>query len=404
MSDILEPAAGTQPGENRYPELDSLRGLAAFTVVVLHFHDMWWQTLAASGARPARWSLVLRGFYNGPSAVLLFFVLSGFVLSLPLLRGKRQSYPRYALRRVLRIYGPYLGALVIGIAGSALLYSRPHIPGWTETFWTAPPSWQLVLQHLLFLGVYDTTRFDFVIWTLVHELRISLLFPLLFWLVARMRMWSVLPMLAMAAIFVPFASSTSLPPGVAHSLALTCFYMIFFASGILLNMYKGVVKDRWLRASSAVKAVFVTLAFVLYMYPDSFRHLIKTLMSRIFHLQWQNVEGDSVVVGLVALLGAAGLVFLALQWMPLRRLLGTSPLRFLGHISYSLYLVHPVVLLVLSLLLYGKVSPWIQMPLYFGGSILGSWLFCRAVEEPFIRWSRRVGAPRVHSATVVAGA
>ena len=44
----------------------------------------------------------------GPEAVILFFVLSGFVLSLPAVNGRPQTYPTFITRRIFRIYVPYL--------------------------------------------------------------------------------------------------------------------------------------------------------------------------------------------------------------------------------------------------------------------------------------------------------
>lgn len=76
-----------------YRELDSLRGLAAFVVLVHHtllclpdFGDFFY----SAGSAPAHGLVEALFFYTplvliwqGRSAVMLFFVLSGFVLSLP---------------------------------------------------------------------------------------------------------------------------------------------------------------------------------------------------------------------------------------------------------------------------------------------------------------------------------
>jgi len=51
--------------------------------------------------------------------VNLFFLLSAFVLALPYLKGDGLEYPAYLARRVIRIYGPYLFALALAVAGNA---------------------------------------------------------------------------------------------------------------------------------------------------------------------------------------------------------------------------------------------------------------------------------------------
>lgn len=55
----------------------------------------------------------MRIVWAGGGAVELFFVLSGFVLSLPWLRGRRPSYGEFVVRRVCRIYLPYIVAIAV---------------------------------------------------------------------------------------------------------------------------------------------------------------------------------------------------------------------------------------------------------------------------------------------------
>lgn len=85
----------------RVGQLDSLRGIAAMTVVWHHWH-------AATEVQMVRWYMV--PFFAGHEAVILFFVLSGYVLSLPTWTKRTAAYPEYLVRRVSRIYLPYLAA------------------------------------------------------------------------------------------------------------------------------------------------------------------------------------------------------------------------------------------------------------------------------------------------------
>ncbi len=101
---LLPMSRTTLPLENkwhRYLERDSLRGLAAGSVVIWHFL-MFWVT-------SSRWHRIVYSptvfFYTGSAAVLIFFVLSGFVLSLPFL-ARPQPYPAYLAKRICRIYVP----------------------------------------------------------------------------------------------------------------------------------------------------------------------------------------------------------------------------------------------------------------------------------------------------------
>src|SRR5262245_20415440 len=100
----------TSPVEGHRPELDGLRGLAA--VVVVAFHTFQHVTLSESAR--TLWLLTpLGALVNGPGAVHVFFVLSGFVLAGALARDARPArLPRYYVRRWFRIHPPYAAAVL----------------------------------------------------------------------------------------------------------------------------------------------------------------------------------------------------------------------------------------------------------------------------------------------------
>ena len=116
---------------------------------------------------------------------MLFFVLSGYVLALSLpntsLTNTLKAYPRFIIRRVCRIYLPYLAALAFAV-GSNFIFSTGGIadlPTWFNATWRVPISPSLVLEHIVFLGSYDHAAFNTTFWSLVHEMRISLVFPVI---------------------------------------------------------------------------------------------------------------------------------------------------------------------------------------------------------------------------------
>src|SRR5882762_8330002 len=91
-----------------YPQLDALRGIAALMVVINHFvlvGPLWWVTRSP-----------LRVVALGHEAVILFFILSGFVLTLQLNSSSRINYLDYLIKRICRIYLPYLAVLLAAIA------------------------------------------------------------------------------------------------------------------------------------------------------------------------------------------------------------------------------------------------------------------------------------------------
>jgi peptidoglycan/LPS O-acetylase OafA/YrhL len=107
--------------QQRLISLDALRGLAALVVVFAHCYETLPEGQRWITDHSSPWDKVTRPFHNGQAAVALFFVLSGYVLALPFLQGQVMEYRTYVLRRICRIYLPFvaatgLAALLAGFA------------------------------------------------------------------------------------------------------------------------------------------------------------------------------------------------------------------------------------------------------------------------------------------------
>jgi peptidoglycan/LPS O-acetylase OafA/YrhL len=368
----------TAPDPGRLPELDSLRGLAALTVVLHHFGLIWpeWlNSVDGPGFHHARIGL-LYPLYAGHEAVMLFFVLSGLVLALPYTRARsRPPYRGYLVRRVLRIYGPYLAALALSIAGAAWLHG-PH-SGWPEAFWSQPISTKLVLEHIGFIGVYDLDQFNFVIWSLVYEMRISIVFPLLCLLILRLRpAIAILLALAGSLPAIVFARHhSSLTP--AYNLWMTFHFMAFFILGILLASHLSTIRAWYTGLHRMQRIALFAASFLAYNLSGRVSIHIPDLVAQL--------AGDWGVV-----LGAIGYIIVALNSAPARRLLNSAVPAFLGRISYSLYLVHAPILLTITFGLHGRLSAWAQFPIYLATTLAFATLFHKIIEQPLIDAGRRL--------------
>lgn len=73
----------------------------------------------------------------GPEAVVVFFVLSGFVLVLPILQGRALDLWTYYPRRILRLWLPSAGAMAFAIIVILLGHQKPE---------TAPSEWARALS------------------------------------------------------------------------------------------------------------------------------------------------------------------------------------------------------------------------------------------------------------------
>jgi len=380
-------SAADGSGGRRLPELDSIRGLAALSVVLLHFHDMWMPPEPLFPSSGMQWALfVLKPLYSGTEAVILFFLLSGLVLSFPYLGGKGQPYPKYLARRVLRIYGPYLTALAMAVAGASIWHGHPYHGIWAARMWSHPVNAAELAQHVAFLGVYEWHQLDFVIWSLVHEMRISIFFPFLFlfagWIGSRRALLLGVLLSGLGMIVIANSADTS----ARYSFGMTLHYTTFFFAGIVFASNLEKLQRWWNRLESAERRLIGIGAVAAYSLDQQAAAMVLAFAGQ----QPWVVNGVSVASNWFAGAGAMGLMLIGLEAPPARRFLLAAPARFLGRISYSLYLVHPVVLLALTFSLPARISMGMQFPVYLCSALLVAWIFWMAVEEPFIRLSRAV--------------
>lgn len=85
-------------------KLESIRGLSALYVVCGH----------AAGAADVP-SFIRYIFSFGQEVVMVFFLLSGFVIDYSFSRGKNKSFSSYCLKRFIRIYSVLIPFMIVGI-------------------------------------------------------------------------------------------------------------------------------------------------------------------------------------------------------------------------------------------------------------------------------------------------
>lgn len=372
----------------RIESLDSLRGMAALSVVLLHI-DMTYSPfdrLAGSGEAGSviAWLFTrtpLAALFAGGSAVILFFVLSGFVLALPFVAGRAPSYGRFVVRRICRIYLPYLSVLPI----SALLWlavanrAAPETTGWFSTLWMQDVTLSQMIGYILMTGFSYHMTVDFVVWSLIHEMRISLVFPVLVFLVIGGR---IAPRLAVVMVISLGSASLlkvmlnrvapGLGPMILRSWLETLSYAWLFVLGIAMAAHH--------RRLAAMIPVLSPLQYYGVVVIAACLYTVRYLDPALAHSPFRNL-----FVGA----GAAVFIALALAAKPSAWINGPA-IKFLGRISYSLYLFHPLVLLALVHGL-GPLLPWpLIAVLVLGGSILVAWLAWRFIEQPAMQLGRRL--------------
>lgn len=114
-----------QADSRRFAGLDAIRFVCAYIVVIGH-SPSFVPYLSRLGRTPEIVGKILRDTINGPAAVIVFFVISGFCIHWPYRNGERIGFD-YFVRRYIRIGIPLCAALLVspyfGLAASDLAES-----------------------------------------------------------------------------------------------------------------------------------------------------------------------------------------------------------------------------------------------------------------------------------------
>jgi exopolysaccharide biosynthesis WecB/TagA/CpsF family protein len=374
-------AGGGSARPRRFSQLDALRGIAALTVVFGHCMRVLPGTGADDTVHSTSLGIMkhtpLHFLWAGHQAVIFFFVLSGFVLSLPFHSARADSYGGFVIKRICRIWLPYV-AIISAALMARLLFSRYNddtfISGWVHSAWLQDLQPLLLLNHASLIGSFNDTLLDPVVWSLTIEMRISIIFPILIWAALRLRWQVTLP----GAFLIGAIGYAMTYAGVLANLGRTIAYIPLFVVGILMAKYRENVKRFYHAWASRFGLWSMLLLGVLaYTYP----WWVLPHMRRM-HIappdDWATAIG--VVLFITAALGSAAVIKVLSHRIPV----------WLGRISYSLYLVHAVVLLSLVHLLYGRVPLGVIWLTTVVLSLVLATLSYRYIEVPAMALGKRL--------------
>jgi peptidoglycan/LPS O-acetylase OafA/YrhL len=325
-------------------------------------------------------SRALRVFHNGPAAVIIFFVLSGYVLALPFFAGTQPSYPRYVLKRLCRIYVPFAAALCI----SVLLYTitdRQPVADAADFFNTRwPVSWpgfSVLAAHFLMIGTQADITFDSVMWSLVHEMRISIIFPLLIILCQNTRRALLIAALTDIISIKILVALGQNGPWAADSFWITLLWTLrivpYFIIGILLSKHSQAIRSVFQRLSQTTRVLLLAVPATTFCIDNGFLSGSRDLLHDI---------------------AAAMLIVLALNTPKITSLLNCAGLQWLGRISYSLYLIHFPILLALGHIMLGHVSFGLYALTVIVTSLSAATLMQMFVEAPAAKLGQRIARPK----------
>lgn len=378
---------------DRIEYLDSLRGLAAMSVIIFHcmisfnlFYEANYNSQYENGLIKFISETPLKIFWSGNEAVLLFFVLSGFVLSLSFYRGRSTNYSVYIAKRFARIYIPYAVVMAVSTLLCTFLYVR-SIEGMSPVFdnrWNHLPTWHAILAYIFMIN-YDTANVNGVVWTLYHEMRISLIFPFIALIISKNSLAKSLCINAsiLTSVWVSLHLLSVNATGVLRLITLdfksTVFYAVFFVLGATLAKYRFGITRYLSTKTPYIKFIILLISL----------SLIGSKWIYYFSPIKHPVIGE-----LIAGIGIVTLFSVALSSRLIQQVLMVKPLLFLGKISYSLYLVHILVLMLLAIFVGQLIDIRIAIALTPILSIPVAWLTYKYLENPSVkiakRWSKKI--------------
>jgi peptidoglycan/LPS O-acetylase OafA/YrhL len=344
----------------RRPVLDGLRGLAVLLVIALHVG-------------------VLGSGYIG---VDMFFALSGFLITTLLLeewdRGGTIRLARFYARRIRRLAPALLvvtGAVVVAVVtldpfGS--LWPLKRVIASTLLFannWVTA----LVPAHGQVLGPLVPT------WSLAEEVQFYLLWPALLWVLLRLRarpatilrvlLASIAGLLVAAEVMrhvYPAYNPYTSPFDRAAELLLGAVAAVLWrerlvpapfrhpitgwlaAGGLVLVLVAGTTSGRWWYLSAAVLSALLIVNLLSFDTSPDAQPLKRRLLSRA---------------------------------------IGASPLRYVGRISYGVYLYHLPIYYLFWTFVPGR-RPYFYLPIVIGLSVGAATISWRLVEAPVLRRRR----------------
>ncbi len=317
--------------------LDGLRGIAALMVLIGHARLLLWEGYTAGfKTHPEAYSvldkafmLALSPFRYGHEMVVLFFILSGFVIHLRF-ANQADRVPMllktFWYKRLKRLYPPLLFAFLL----TFVLDSIGKSNGWSIYFQQTPygninrdivsiTEGSVFLGNLLFLmSVYVTTfGSNVVTWSLMFEWWFYVLYPLFYALILK----------------IGFKKTS----GLILILFLISFFKDHLAPLLLWKVLNSFIiwwmgaalVEVWVNRETTARKIYALLPYGVGALPIA------------FYLKEKNIESFYGVLDFIFGIGFTGLIAVCLRLNPRHTIIRVlNSLKPLGDCSYTLYLIH----------------------------------------------------------------
>ncbi|GGH15233.1 acyltransferase family protein [Mucilaginibacter phyllosphaerae] len=320
--------------------VDSIRFILALVVMLSHFDNVYAVALKSSALLPVKTAGVfLANAFDGTSAVVAFFIISGFVIHYPSKKGIA-NVPQFWVRRFLRILIPLV---IIIIAGAWFGHPEQTV------------TWSLFCE-LIYYAIYPA----------LLKIRIS-------WKTKFTAAW------VMAAVFIAIGAYSDVRAFIHQT--NTNYHGYYWQFGNYLTWIVGL--PCWLLGVLIAEHIdeprLVNTRTVILYRLGVFAISCFCCFAK-FHLHLSYILSMNVFALLLYKWIQTEIVYYKSQ-QPI------SGLEKMGKFSYSLYLCHPIIFLLLKRVI---IFNGFTYPLFIGLTILAAYLFYLLIERPAHRLARSI--------------
>jgi peptidoglycan/LPS O-acetylase OafA/YrhL len=362
------------PKTKYVPYLDGLRGLAILGVLADHFHV----------PLPPL-------FHVGPVGVRFFFILSGYFITLSLWKVREADSKsvlqrffllcRFYLQRLLRVGPPFYLALALGA-----LFGIHEV--WEHFFWLALFQTN---HYIVYLGYWPEAISHY--WSLAVQEQFYLVWPLFVLTLPRRGFMPVMVVCMLFALgFRIYCIVTGVNEVMRWVTLLGC--LDSFAAGAIIAYLKQA------RLLEKIHGLPRTLLLALPLTAIACYFLARLMTT---------MPGDSAWLGLAESFDSFFLSWLLITSLTgvqgkYARILGWSPLVYLGRISYGVYVYHVFIIILVSPFLISQgMDIYSRSAVLLGVTLAFSALSWRYFEQPIIAWKNALGTPAPRPEPVKSG-
>lgn len=342
----------------RFLSLEGLRGLAAIVVVVYHFILIFYPNMFYGFASPFSspqhmrfednlYGSLFTGGFSGVFAVAIFFVLSGFVLSIGFFQtGDETIIKKLAVKRYVRLMIPALVSVVLAcviIATGLSSYREVAVEaiggGSAAVQWDFISSFfEAIKQGVWSIFATGEDSYNRVLWTMHYEFLGSLLVFFVLFVFGKLKYRNIVYLLLM---LITFGS----------------WYIGFIFGMVIADNYK-TIRNFISRRTPPIRRTAIGLILLVGLVLGSYPPVVPD--SGVHHLLTIPAMTNMQNLSFYLSIGAALIIIAILTSNRLSALLSHPRISGLGKYTFSLYLTHILVFLSFTVFIFSHLVGWLS--------------------------------------------